>query len=110
MHALAALFALLILVLVLFYQTRNHFLVHEKLYSIGFPLIALIAIWWYRTLRNIMEQPCKFSVQILYGRIFKNSLLARGFLICDNFRLQEGIPGYALALLFFPICHCSFLF
>ena len=53
------------------------------------------------TLFNIMEQGlADFLFKYYTGEYFKTIYLRGGFLIFDNFRLQEGIPGYALALLF----------
>ena len=66
-----------------------------------FPAVALMAIWWYRdSVQYQAEGLAGFLMKYYMGDYFKTLYLRGGFLIFDNFRLQEGILGYALALLF----------
>ena len=101
MHVLAALFALLIIGACSFLSDKKSFFSAVKTFMPAVPLIALIAIWWYRdSVQYHGTSLAGFLFKYYAGEYFKTLHLRGGFLIFDNFRLQEGIPGYALALLF----------
>ena len=101
MHALAALFALLIVCACSFTAGNKSFSGVMKSCLPMFPAVALLAIWWYRdSVQYHGKGLGGFLCRYYMGEYFKNLYLRGGFLIFDNFGLQEGIPGYALALLF----------
>jgi hypothetical protein len=101
MHALAALFALLIVYACSFVAGRRSFSGVVKDCIPALPAVALLAIWWYRdSVQYQAEGLAGFLMKYYMGDYFKTLYLRGGFLIFDNFRLHEGILGYALALLF----------
>ena len=101
MHALAALFALLIVCACSFTAGNKSFSGVMKSCMPMFPAVALMAIWWYRdSVQYQAEGLAGFLMKYYTGEYFKTLYVRGGFLIFDNFRLQEGILGYALALLF----------
>jgi len=101
MHALAALFALLIVCACSFVAGRRSLAGVVKNGLPAVPVLILIAAWWYRDSAQYHGASlANFLFRYYTGEYFKTLYLRGGFLIFDNFRLQEGVPGYALALLF----------
>jgi hypothetical protein len=101
MHVLAALFALLIVCGCSFVAGRRSFSGVVKDCLPAAPLLILIAAWWWRdSLQYQGPSLAGFLLKYYTGEYFKTMYLRGGFLIFDNFGLQEGIPGYAIALLF----------
>jgi hypothetical protein len=101
MHALAALFALLIVCACSFVVGRRSCSGVVKDCIPALPAVALIAAWWYRdSVQYKAEELPGFLMKYCTGEYFKTIYLRGGFLIFDNFRLQEGMLGYALALFF----------
>ncbi len=101
MHALAALFALLIVCACSFSAGNKSFSGVVRKCLPALPAVVLIVVWWYRdSVQYQAEGLAGFLVKYYMSEYFKTMYLRGGFLIFDNFRLQEGILGYALALLF----------
>jgi hypothetical protein len=101
MHVLAALFMLLIVFVCSFAVGRRSFSGVVKDCIPALPAIALITFWWYRDSGQYQGTSlASFLLRYYSGEYFKNLYLRGGFLIFDNFRLQEGILGFALALIF----------
>jgi hypothetical protein len=101
MHALAALFALLIVCACSFAAGRRSISGVVKDYLPAVPVLILIASWWYRDSAQYQGASlASFLSRYYAGEYFKNMYLRGGIMLFDNFCLQNGMLGYALALLF----------
>lgn len=101
MHVLTAIFALFLFgtVSILSGKRSCAHVARNMLPSI--PLVILIAGWWIRDSATYQGVSiADFLFKYYAGEYFKDYFLRGGFLIFDNFRLREGISGYALSLLF----------
>jgi hypothetical protein len=101
MHALAALFGLLIVCACLLLLNNKSFFGVIRHCMPMLPAGALIAIWWYRDSGQFGGASLtKFLFRYYKGEYFSTIYVRGGFPILDNFRLQDGALGYAFALVF----------
>jgi hypothetical protein len=100
-HALAALFGLLLLCIgnAYFFRHSAKKTITESL--VGLPAMMLVAHWWWFDRMDSGPDTARFLWEY-YSSGYVASLPKRfgGFLLFDNYSLFEGIPGFVVAFLF----------
>jgi len=100
-HLLAALFCILVLCLALLFRGAA-----SRRAALGgllatIPLLALTALWWRGETRDAAAPGTLPFLSNYYGTVYLQSFAARrGIFVFDNYHLQAGARGYALALVF----------
>ncbi|MEI6125630.1 MAG: hypothetical protein WCQ99_03665 [Pseudomonadota bacterium] len=101
MHALAAVFALLLYALYGAYISRHSLQNAAKALLAIMPSLVLIMLWWLNDTAEFKGDDLLTALYAYYKNSYVHTLFLRaGFLIHDNFRIDGGVRGYCAALFF----------
>lgn len=101
MHALSALFALLVFFACCFYKNRHSLGIFIKKSVVTFPVLLMIIYWWNVDSRKFGEANLFSSLIAYYRDEYFGTFLMRGeLLFYDNYTLYGGISGYIIGTFF----------
>jgi hypothetical protein len=101
MHALAALFALLVFFACCLYKHRHSLQRFLAKSAVTVPVLLLIIYWWTLDSRKSGAENLFNSLIAYYRNDYFRTFLMRGeLLLYDNYTLYGGIPGYVISSFF----------
>lgn len=102
MHAQNALLALLMYGLMMLYRYRQSLLKFcVNIITVPVPLVALILGWWFSRGSSNEESTLRYLINYYSSDYFSTFDIRFRLFVLDNFQLNEGFVGIAMAAFFF---------